>query len=461
MTTETTSDADNPKQAARLASQTRAIVQAISHCLATIDDDKPLDRVLAAYSRAHRELGSRDRRAIGAMCFASLRWWGWIEPFVPDIRETALSRTEALPDDDQAWPRLLLMLSGLERRELSPLVASWLDAVDLAETTFAAWTGLDDMCERYAAICAAMGLSGAVTTGLSALLPTWAAAALAPHVSVEQVAAWTVRRPPLWLRLMPDRQDTARDALDAAGLDARRHDRIATAVSVGQPRVNLAALPAYCDGSIENQDLASQCVGHICAPKPDEQWWDACCGGGGKALHLAALAGPHGRITATDQRDTVLKNLRSRAKRSSVHHIRTQACDITVRAPAFAFHGVLVDAPCSGSGRWRRAPDRMWVPARTSLEAHAARQRALLDAAAHHVLPGGVLVYATCSLFHAENEDVVEAFLGDHPAFAPDAFEHPLTGATTPGMLTIYPWDGDCNGMFIARLRRQPSAESS
>jgi 16S rRNA (cytosine967-C5)-methyltransferase len=165
--------------------------------------------------------------------------------------------------------------------------------------------------------------------------------------------------------------------------------------------------------------------------------------------------GGAGRVLATDIREAALVELRRRARRADAVRIEPRswdgACD---PAPVTAFDGVLLDAPCSGLGTWHRNPDARWRTPHADVQTKAGVQSALLARCADKVRPGGALVYATCTLTRIENEDVIAAFLAARPDYALAPFRSPLTGMDTDGRVWIWPWDGPCNGMFAARLKR-------
>ncbi len=223
------------------------------------------------------------------------------------------------------------------------------------------------------------------------------------------------RRPPLWLRVQdPARLDAVRRELDGAGFTVTRRGR---ALAASGPR-GIFELDAYRGGAVDIQDLASQAIGDAVAARPGERVWDCCAGAGGKSLQLAAAVGGGGLVLATDLYEAKLSDLRRRADRAGFTNIRTLVWDGT--APPDEAAGcdrVLVDAPCSGSGTWRRNPDGRLRFAPDQLAELAAVQVRLLDVAAAAVRPGGVLVYATCSWFAAENEDVVAGFLSRNGGF--------------------------------------------
>jgi 16S rRNA (cytosine967-C5)-methyltransferase len=218
--------------------------------------------------------------------------------------------------------------------------------------------------------------------------------------------------------------------------------------------LNLRALSPQLTGLMEIQDLASQAVGIVCAPRAGERWWDACCGSGGKALHLADLMGETGRVLATDIRAGTLDEMTRRMRASRLRSIEIRKWDGTA-APDALFDGVLVDAPCSGLGTWHRNPDARWRTSPAEIDRLATLQLGLLRTCAQRVKPGGVLVYATCTLTAPENDGVIDEFLSDGGDFLPASFPSPLDGSTCEGRLWIYPWQAGCNGMFIARFMRK------
>ena len=118
------------------------------------------------------------------------------------------------------------------------------------------------------------------------------------------------------------------------------------------------------------------------------------------------------------------------------------------------FDGVLLDAPCSCSGVWRRNPGAQWKLSPEDITELSNTQKQILENYANAVRPGGVLVYATCSLFDAENRDVVQSFLEKHDEYKLDPFENPLNGKIAPGMLRIDSVDGNCDALFMAKMRK-------
>jgi len=196
----------------------------------------------------------------------------------------------------------------------------------------------------------------------------------------------------------------------------------------------LRGLPApfahasFASGHWTAQDDGAQLVSRLLAPAPGARVLDACAGTGGKTMHLAALAGPEATIVAADVSPGKLEVLGREAARLGATNVRTVATDLSVTAAAAnpdlraaagdaPFDAVLLDAPCTGLGTIRRHPEVKWRRTAADIAAAAARQRALLDAVATAVRPGGVLVYAVCSPEPEEGPLVVADFLARNPGW--------------------------------------------
>lgn len=227
-----------------------------------------------------------------------------------------------------------------------------------------------------------------------------------------------------------------------------------------QKRLNTQASPAFQMGMYEVQDEGSQLVSHLVSPAPGSLVIDACAGAGGKTLHLAALMQNRGRVIALDVEPVRLKTLLERAERAGVTIVETYATegdlgfteDLTGRADA-----VLVDAPCSGVGTFRRSPwaKRTFDPA--VAQNLSVVQRSLLRRSAPLVKVGGVLVYATCTLLRRENEDTVEEFLSAHPDFALLHIDTVLPGPPElreGPYMKLYTHRTGTDGFFGAVMRR-------
>jgi 16S rRNA (cytosine967-C5)-methyltransferase len=453
----------NPLPPARLNTQATVSAVACADVLwQSLGLGRPADRALGALLREQRQLGSRDRRLISETVFSLLRWWGWIGALAPaGFRVAVAERQQGKGSEEPphtapvAWAPALGAAWVLEGGEVPPAAQLWLGtALPQAKTVTAADPEMT--LPQRAALLAPFFPAGRAEPSLPSLLPEWAFAEFDCPRPTAELLEWLQRRPPVWLRA----QSTALEALvcelRAAGVEVEPHPILSRALHTPPPRVNLRTLEAFRSGRIEVQDLASQLIGHVCAPRPGERWWDACAGAGGKTLHLADLMAGKGSVTASDISEYKLEDLRRRARRGGFPNIRVREWKGKALPERKGnFDGVLVDVPCSCSGTWRRNPDARWTRRPAELAEFAELQGRLLANASSAVRPGGVLVYATCSMFRHENRAVVEAFLAQAPAFRLEPFKHPLTGEPTDGVMQTWPWDGDCDAMFAARLCRQ------
>ncbi|MFQ6370131.1 RsmB/NOP family class I SAM-dependent RNA methyltransferase [Shewanella sp. YIC-542] len=395
------------------------------------------DRVLASYFRLNKKHGGRDRRIIRETLFALFRWHGWLQK-LPATNE------------EQRWFRQLAACGLLEQHSWQPIQQAWQLRGGLLPHSAAPWKDLTEAAELLQ-----LWFSG-TEFAPSELVPDWFLTHLPAldDAGLQALLQSFCRRPPLWLRVQHQSAATARCALEQAGYAVSPSSHVVDAISLGHQSINLNEVALYKEGNIEVQDLASQVIGHICAPKAGEQWWDACCGAGGKSLQLAAMMANQGRISASDIRPNALKELQKRAMRSHADVIVPMLWQAgTLPVAQDAFDGVLVDAPCSCTGTWRRNPDMRWLDEESAITDKPSLQLAILQQASAAVKAGGVLLYATCSLADAENRAVVDAFLASNPQFQLQVVQHPFTGADTR-YLTIWPHEADTDGMFVVRMLR-------
>jgi 16S rRNA (cytosine967-C5)-methyltransferase len=184
---------------------------------------------------------------------------------------------------------------------------------------------------------------------------------------------------------------------------------------------SLQSEPAFLKGLIEIQDEGSQIVAALSGAKPGEQVLDLCAGGGGKTLALAAMMNNRGQLYAADSDKRRLAPIHERIERAGVRNVQVR----TPRGSAMMLDDltgrmdlVLIDAPCTGTGTWRRNPDAKWRIRPGSLEERLKEQSEILENAASYLKPGGRLVYITCSILNEENDDQIEKLLAREPALA-------------------------------------------
>jgi 16S rRNA (cytosine967-C5)-methyltransferase len=378
---------------------TAGLVEALANAVREVLRlERPADAVLASFFRTHPKLGQHDRGFIAETVYALLRRKRLVELAVA---ESGLAR----PDARALALAAAVRVRGLNVRELAGALrfgeAEWLDAVKGAAR-------------------------GPLPLGVASDLPDWLIARLAPALGEDglvRLAAALNQPAPLDLRVNTLKADRDRVAAELAA------DGIAAAPTPYSPvglrlrdKPALSRHPLFTSGAIEVQDEGSQLVCYLLAPRRGEMVVDFCAGAGGKSLALGALMRSTGRVYAFDVSAKRLAQFRPRLARSGLsnvypHEIASER-DPRVRRLAGKIDRVLVDAPCTGIGTLRRNPDLKWRQTETALGELAAKQAAILDAAAGLVKPGGRLLYATCSVLEEENGAVVAAFLANHPEFA-------------------------------------------
>jgi 16S rRNA (cytosine967-C5)-methyltransferase len=374
--------------------------------------DEGLDRVLAGWGRANRYAGSGDRRAIADLVYDAVR----------RLRSAA-------------WVAGSPELAGGRIVLLGSLILDGQDPDDLFTGQGHAPAPLS--AEERARLGSSLGEA---PRAVRQDLPDW----LAPQVDhLPDAALEALRtRAPLFLRVNTLREDPASAiaTLRQDGVEAAPGPHTAACLRIlsGAPRV--ARSRAYLEGMVEMQDAASQAAAAYACARPGETVLDFCAGAGGKALAFAAAMGNEGALHVHDISPGRLAQLDERARRAGAR--------ITRHAPnqLAALQGqcdlVFVDAPCSGSGAWRRTPDAKWRLTPGRLQTLVDLQSGILRRAAAMVRPGGRLVYATCSVLEAENACQIAALSARHPNLQP----------VRPALTLLPGNDGD--GFFASELQR-------
>ncbi|WP_341712611.1 RsmB/NOP family class I SAM-dependent RNA methyltransferase [Erythrobacter sp.] len=361
----------------------------------------PADRILADWFKANRFAGSKDRRAIRELVFAAIRACG---P-VPDTGRAAMLRLA----------------------EVDTSIVPLFDG------------------SNYGAAPVAEG--EAVAEG--GVAPAWLADRLAASDIAGPEAEALLGRAPLDLRVNSLKTDRATLKLPEAAqsTDAPHGLRLAPGTPVEQ-------WDAYRDGLIEVQDTGSQIACLAVAAQPGETVIDLCAGGGGKTLALAASMDNLGRLIASDTDRNRLSRLMPRAERAGATNIEARLLNPQREADALedllgTTDAVLVDAPCSGTGTWRRNPEARWRLDEAELDRLVKIQAYLLDLAAKLVRPGGRVIYVTCSLLDEEGAGQFDGFLSRHPGWQPAAMDLPAGLARGKGT-RLTPFHDGTDGFFIA-----------
>ncbi len=360
--------------------------------------DQPADAVVSAFFRRHRALGPRERHTLAETAYEVLRRR-------PLLRHLA-----------QGGP------GGIERRLA---ILAWAGSADFL-------AGALSVPERDWLADARAVDTAALPAPLRHQLPEWLAAAL--QAELGEADFWALAdalagTAPLDLRVnaLKAKRDAARAALAEAGIAAEPTPYSPWGLRV-QGKPALQKTPPFVAGLVEVQDEGSQLLAALLDAKRGEMVVDFCAGAGGKTLALGAAMRSTGRLYAFDVSGHRLEALKPRLARSGLSNVHPAQIaherDERVKRLAGKIHRVLVDAPCTGLGTLRRNPDLKWRQTPQTVAELQAKQQAILAGAARLLMPGGRLVYATCSLLRDENEAVAEHF---NAAFG-DRFE-PLPAA--------------------------------
>jgi 16S rRNA (cytosine967-C5)-methyltransferase len=420
--------------------------------LAAIERDRqPAATALKTWGTAHRFAGSGDRAAIAGLVYDVLR---------------RNASSAWLMGDNSARARLLGMLR-LERQLTVAAIAALCDGSRFAPAP------LTDT-ERTA--LAAGSLDGAPAY-VAGDYPEWLDAHLAGAFGAARAAetAAMASRAPLDLRV--NTLKCTREAMQAAlahlGATPTPWSQLGLRIALGADARNpgIHAETDFIKGHVEVQDEGSQLAALLAAPQPGTQVIDLCAGAGGKTLALAALMHGKGRVVATDADKRQLAPIHERLTRAGAHNVEVRAPKGAADPLADLAAGadlVVVDAPCTGTGTWRRNPDAKWRMRPGALDLRLKDQALVLDRAAPLVRPGGRIAYITCSVLEAENGAQVAAFTARHPDFSPLAAGEVaaplgeraaafLTAVRVgPEGLTMTPLRTGTDGFFVSLLERRP-----
>jgi 16S rRNA (cytosine967-C5)-methyltransferase len=417
--------------------------------------DRPADQYLSRYFRSHRFIGAKDRRAIAQLVYdvlrrrAQLDWW--------------VANGDAAASDNRQ--RVIAALV---------LIDHW-DADAIAGAFDGGQYRPRPLSDHEAAVLGRIGANG---TGLDAPgqsdevrsnYPAWLQAELQASLGEALAREMAALLEPAPLDLRVNRLKASRDRAS----ELLAEEDVETAPTLQSPdglrltkRRTLPALKAFNEGLVEVQDEGSQLAALLVDARPGHRVADYCAGGGGKTLAMAATMQNQGRIIACDTDERRLAAIGPRLARAGVTIAEGALLDEDGQGEgleANSFDRVLVDAPCSGTGAWRRSPDAKWRFTEADLAAEIARQRTILATAADlPKLDGGRLVYVTCSILRSENEAQIEWLLAARPDYAllpvGDIWADTV-GGTVPeadDTLRLSPARTGTDGFFVAVLERKP-----
>ena len=416
----------------------------------------PADKLLSDWNRNNRYAGSKDKNAIASYFYAVMRYRAQLDWWI----------TRCQGKGDQNRLRLLVWLALGKKTSLND-IESFFDGVRFNPSPITsnekrilielANGDMDKSCQPL------------MTQGNA---PEWLEQNfldLFGEKTAQELAAFAEEAPvDLRVNTLKTTREEAIKALESEGIKTEpcEYSPVGLRLKRRQP---LSGTKCFKDGIVEVQDEGSQLAAFLADTKPGHKVVDFCAGAGGKSLAMGATMNNTGRIIACDVSEARLKRAAIRIKRAGLYMIErrtlTSERDKWVKRRASRMDGgfdrVFVDAPCSGTGTWRRNPDQKWKLTPNDIEELSRLQASILDSAARLVAPGGRLIYVTCSILAEENEHQVDRFLTENSVFfqqpVPDVWKDVFQTecpVDTP-YLRLSPLQYGTDGFFVAILGRK------
>lgn len=367
----------------------------------------PMDRVAADYFRTRRHIGSKDRNDIADRVYSMMRhharlsWWAQ-RLGNPTVRFRTFLH--------------VVLVEGMPVKHLAEICTGGkYDAAPLtqAEATFLAEAEGQNIHHKE--------MPEAVRVECPPEHEAWLRAKFGAEFAPRMLNMLTNAPLDLRVNTLVSPRDGVMKSLAKDGVTTEKMEHSPWGLRV-QGKANVLASKAFGAGWLDIQDEGSQLIALMCDAQPGQQVMDYCAGAGGKTLALAAAMENKGRVVAMDIDPRRLEKAKPRLRKAGVHNVETRPLsDPTqqrwLRKQKGHFDCVLVDAPCSSSGTWQRNPDQRWRNHGPSLEELLALQTQILNEVAALVKLGGHIVYATCSINPAENEEQIQRFIATHPNF--------------------------------------------
>ncbi len=365
------------------------------------EQDQPFSRYLTTFFKENKQMGSSDRRSTSRLCYNYFRL---------GLAAAQLSQQRRL------------VLAEFLCEQDSPVVS-------LFEPNYVAKLGLS--LDEKLAFLESEGLLKRAD-----LFPF--TAYLSPQIDVKRFLMSQLVQPHLYIRVKRGKNKLVRTILDENQISYTALNEQTLALVNGTSLQRLSRL----EGLVEVQDLSSQRTLDFMQPAERETWWDACAASGGKSL-LLMDACPSVNLLVSDLRMSILRNLDERFDQAGIKHYRKKILDLTKDPYAILgnekFDGVLLDAPCTGSGTWGRTPEMIRQFKTTKIEEFSTLQKTIASHVSAYVKVGKPLIYITCSVFRAENEDVVDYILNN-------------LGFELESMRGLEGYTEQADSMFVARL---------
>jgi len=422
--------------------------------------DVALDRVLRT-----TKLNSADRRLVTDLVYGTVRRSRSLDALIDQLGK---KKAHQQPPDLRTI--LHIGLYQLRYQERIPPSAAVNTTVELAkENGFKGLAGVvNGLLRQYERLATSSGeplqlpVEPVERLGILHSFPDWIIQIWLEQLGVEeteQLCEWFNQSPTIDLRVNTLRVsiEDVETAMQSAGVDVRRVPQLPQALRVVGGTGAIQQLPGFSEGWWTIQDSSAQLVSHLLNPQRGDVVIDACAAPGGKTTHIAELMADEGKIWACDAKASRLKKLKENAQRLQLKSIQICTGDSRNFSQfTNSADSVLLDAPCSGLGTLHRRPDIRWRITPETVHELSILQGELLEQAATWVKPGGVLVYATCTLHPQENEGVIQPFRERNPHWQiePPVPHSPLSAFSMPqGWIKVLPHQHQMDGFFMVRLK--------
>ncbi|MBD2138696.1 16S rRNA (cytosine(967)-C(5))-methyltransferase [Anabaena sp. FACHB-1237] len=426
--------------------------------------DIALDRIFKKH-----QLPDHDRRLITELVYGSVRRQRTLDSIIDQV---ATKKSAQQPSDLRTI--LHLGLYQIRYQEKIPVSAAVNTTVELAKKNgFSGLTGfVNGLLRQYLRLAEKkpepliLPENPVTKLGILHSFPDWIIEVWVSQLGfdkTEKLCLWMNQTPTIDLRvnILKSSLEEVESALNSANILVRRINHLPQGLRLISSAGQIQNLPGFHQGWWTVQDSSAQLVAHLLNPLSGSVVIDTCAAPGGKTTHIAELMGDQGTILALDKTASRLRRLQENAQRLHLHSIKIYTGD-SREFPQFHHRGdyVLLDAPCSGLGTMHRHADARWRQTPASVQELAKLQQELLVNTAKFVKPGGVLVYATCTLHPAENEEVITQFLAENRQWrvekpSSDIFQ--VLDVNSKGWLKVWPHSQDMDGFFMVRLRNTAS----
>jgi 16S rRNA (cytosine967-C5)-methyltransferase len=445
----------------------RSVRQLASEILLKVEVRKAYADILLDQALKTPTLDDRDRALLTELTYGTLRWRGNIDGQLSRYLRQSLAKTDPLI-------RNLLRLSVYQLLFLDkiPDYAAVNEAVELAKIHGGGKTAgfvnavLRNFLRQQAGTDqVALDDPSAKALAVTYSHPEWLVTKWLNEFGTESAKALMRAnndRAPLVLRvnLLKGTREKLLERFLAAGIDANPTPRSPQGIAV-LSGLAVDKLPGFADGLFQVQGEASQLVSYLLSPAPGERILDACAAPGGKTTHLAELMGDWGHLTALDISESGLEKIRESAARLGLSSINIAKADVAqevVGALCGPYDRILIDAPCSGLGTLRSHPEIKWHRAKSDIDRLCRLQSKIVSRLASCLKAGGVLVYSTCTLTRAENEQVARSFLKRHREFqledAAGYLPKQARSLVRSSYFLALPHRHNTDGFFAARMRK-------